>query len=231
MFILEPEFNLIRQLRTVYGDIYQGIWLSHTTIGETFGYTYNEYTHRRLVEIYGRLYKFNMDPYAGYIYNGVMYNSSRFMIDMCILIVDYYHKIPKEMFVIIFHIISARNTWDTICECESDHGIDCLYIRLAKFILQKGLNVNSMVYTRSGNRIFNTPLITFALTGLDPAMIDVILDHNPDLSIKDSSGNSAVTIFTDEYKRNLLDWRVCGDETYVQKVIDKFEALRNAQHV
>lgn len=230
--MIHYELTIIKRMSPHYrGDVYQAIWHSHTSEGEMVGYKYNETTHHRMVKIYGKLYEFNMDHSASYIRTGVMFNPGRFISDMCILLADYYHKIPSDIIIIIFQIIFRRCSYDRICSCVTFHLDDCRYVQIARYILSKGFNVNSLIRTRQGNKVYDTTLLIFAIINCDVPMISLLLEFKPNLSIVDENGGSALLKFDDTFRWTILNPNIYRDTDFAWRTIHSFIALRNAQRV
>lgn len=220
MQLLAPELALIRKLNVEYeGDVCKGMWC-YWELMPLGAVSYSEGMHMRLLHVYATLYTFKESGTLNYMPNAIIV-PKRFITDACILIHTYYHKVPKNLILAIFNCVFNRYMTGS-CFCMYGHSHSCIYITLAKTILDKGFDVNSLINHRRGA---NTPLLLYAVYCADIIMIDILLGKRPNVYLTNDSGENAVSAVDNDFRAYMLNPGVNRDTAYTLNVFRKFNEL------
>lgn len=225
MRLLTPELMIIRKMINKYaGDVCKGMWCHWQSIPFR-DLSYGHKIHTRVLHVYAKLYKFNISSIKDYsIYASI--TKKRFLVDMYILVHVYYNKLPENLLLLIFEEVFHRYIRGDGCSCKYRHEDTCLYVRLAKAILDKGFNVNSrMDHYRSAQ----TPLLLHAIYHADIVMIDVLLDKHPNVYLINSIGDSAVSALDINFRIYIESPGVYKNTKYTYDVLCKFDKLVSIQ--
>jgi len=221
MCALAPELSLIRKLSAEYvGYVFGGLW-ANWELARVRPIPYSEKMHVRVLHVYAKLYTFKELTVT--IHDLTV--PKRFLADMCILVYDYYHKLPKNLILNIFKYVFDRYTMSSVCSCKYGHDHLCEYVELAKFILDKGFDVNSRIdrYDKQ------TTLLIYAVYNADIVMIDILLDKYPDMYLTNHIEDDAVTAMDAILRSYITSPGVYRDVEYVHNVLHKFDRLAKMQ--
>jgi hypothetical protein len=197
MRILDREFTAIRDMSDRNnGDIFLGIQCGNPEL------------HHRILEIYGRLYPFNINPIWNTRYR------KHVIFDFITLSNQYYHKMPLHAITFIICVTFRRYMY------LSDY---ChVFLGAVHNILTKGFDVNLMINIVPNHK---TTILIHALMVIDPVMVELVLDAHPDILLEDELGMSAISVFDSYFKVNVVNTHVCSDQVMACRIIDKFNTI------
>jgi len=205
MGLLKRQLQFMTELERMFdGDIYQGIrfmsgcdvehleyFENQEEVSEFLEINADKYDTEDLLEIYGRLYPFNVNTKAYYISNADWNELFIFIEDFGQFIDKYYYKLTPNMVGVLVFI-------------SFDMG---QYIDVVTTILKKGFDPTKLVRIPG---YYKTSILNYAIYKKIYWLVQEIFDTKPNLFVRDGKGNHAYKLFKPyrakyEHKRERLN--------------------------